>query len=65
MDSFEESQRNIARQIERLDRALVEMREADARTQGALTRLAESQMRSDRKLDALIDIVRGGNDAGR
>lgn len=32
----------------------------DERLQSALTRLAESQAHADRRLDALIDIVRGG-----
>ena len=65
MDRFEETQQNIARQIEHLGRALVELTEAHARTQVALTQLAESQTRSDRKLEALIDIVRGGRDTGQ
>ena len=33
---------------------------ADERQQAALTQLAESQAHTDRRLDALIDIVRGG-----
>jgi chromosome segregation ATPase len=67
-------QENTARQIEHLGHALVELTEAHERTQGtlrelaeghartqeALRELAESQMHSDRRLDALIDIVRGG-----
>lgn len=45
--------------------ALKELAEAYTRTQGALKELAESQVHSDRRLDALIDIVRGGRDTGQ
>lgn len=72
-------QENTARQIERLGNALVELTEAQTRTQESQTRmqeaqtrmeealreLAESQKHSDRRLDALIDIVRGGKDTGQ
>ena len=69
-------QENTARQIEHLGNALValtdahertreELREEAARTQGALRELAESQRHSDRRLDALIDIVRGGAEGGQ
>ena len=69
-------QENTARQIEHLGNALVELTEAHTRTQeslkelaeghtrtqGALKELAESQAHSDRRLDALIDIVREDKD---
>ena len=72
-------QETTARQIEHLGSALVELTEshtrmqgalselaeAHTRTQGALKELAQSQAHSDRRLDALIDIVRGGKDAGQ
>jgi hypothetical protein len=35
-----------------------ELQEAQKRTEGALERLAESQAHTDKRLDALIDIVR-------
>lgn len=60
-----QTQQNTARQIEHLGSALVELTEAHTRTQGALTRLAESQIHSDQRLDALIDVVRGGKDTGQ
>ncbi|HEX8351908.1 MAG TPA: hypothetical protein VF611_03220 [Pyrinomonadaceae bacterium] len=59
------SQGNTARQIEHLGVALIELTEAHTRTQGALTRLAEAQTHSDQRLDALIDIVRGGKGTGQ
>jgi hypothetical protein len=62
---IEAIQENTARQIEHLGRALVELTEAHTRTQDALTRLAEAQAYSDGRLDALIDVVRGGKDKGR
>jgi chromosome segregation ATPase len=72
-------QENTARQIEHLGSALVELTEAHTRTQetlnglaeshmrtqGALRELAEAQKHGERRLDALIDIVRGGKDAGQ
>lgn len=69
-------QENTARQIEHLGNALVALTESHermqeksaeeyARTQEALRELAASQAHTDRRLDALIDIVRGGQDAGR
>lgn len=69
-------QENTARQIEHLGNALVALTEAHertreelaeswARTQGALKELAESQAHTDRRLDALIDVVRGGQGAGQ
>lgn len=63
-ESIARTQENTARQIEHLGGALIKLTEAHARTQGALTRLAEAQTHSDQRLDALIDIVRGGKDAG-
>lgn len=42
-----------------------ELAESHAQTQGSLRELAESQIHSDRRLDALIDIVRGGRDTGQ
>ena len=79
MARIEGIQENTSRQIEHLGSALVELTEAHTRTQGtlrelaeahsrtqeALRELAESQMHSDRRLDALIDIVRGGRDTGQ
>jgi hypothetical protein len=58
-------QENTARQIEHLGSALVELTESHTQTQGALRELAEAQAHSDRRLDALIDIVRGGRDASQ
>jgi chromosome segregation ATPase len=55
-------QENTARQIEHLGRALFELTEAHTRTQEALARLAEAQAHGEQRLDALIDIVRGGKD---
>ena len=76
MARIEGIQENSARQIEHLGSALValteahertreELAESHARTQEALRELAESQRRTDRRLDALIDIVRGGRDASQ
>lgn len=70
LSRIEGIQENTARQIEHLGNALVvlteahertreELAESQARTQESLRRLAESQAHSDRRLDALIDIVRG------
>jgi hypothetical protein len=36
--------------------------QSQARTDEALRQLAEAQAHSDRRLDALIDVVRGGHD---
>jgi chaperonin cofactor prefoldin len=69
-------QENAARQIEHLGNALValtdaheqtreELREQAARTQEALRELAVSQTHSDRRLDALIDVVRGRAEGGQ
>ncbi|MBV9926551.1 MAG: hypothetical protein JOZ96_16140 [Acidobacteria bacterium] len=65
MARIEGIQENTARQIEHMGNALValtesheQMREEYARTQEALRELAESQRHTDRRLDALIDIVR-------
>jgi hypothetical protein len=41
------------------------MQEEHARTQEALRELAESQRHTDRRLDALIDIVRGNGEKGQ
>ena len=54
-----ESLRELAEATQR------ELRELAEATQGALKELALSQAHSDRRLDALIDIVRGGKDAGQ
>ena len=73
---IEGMQENTARQIEHLGSALVELTESHTRTQAALAEehtrtqvalreLAEAQAHSDRRLDALIDIVRGGRDASQ
>jgi len=69
-------QENTARQIEHVGNALValtdaheqtrqEMKELAETTQAALKELAESQAHSDRRLDALIDIVRGRAEGGQ
>lgn len=65
MARVEAIQENTARQIGHLGDALVELTGAHERTQGALRELAEAQAHSDRRLDALIDIVRGGKGTGR
>jgi hypothetical protein len=56
---LEEAQEITTRQIGLLSNALIELTEAHTRTQGALTQLAEAQVHSDHRLDALIDIVQG------
>ncbi|HEX8723038.1 MAG TPA: hypothetical protein VF736_20635 [Pyrinomonadaceae bacterium] len=48
-----------ARQVEHLGAAMVELTEAHTRTEDALARLAEAQAHGERRLDALVDIVRG------
>ena len=53
-----------ARQIDHLGAALVELTEAHGRTEAALARLAEAQAHGERRLDALIDFVRGSKDGG-
>ena len=69
-------QETTARQMEHVGNALIQLTESHermqersseehARTQEALRGLAESQSHTDRRLDALIDIVRGGRDAGQ
>ncbi|MBV8856208.1 MAG: hypothetical protein JOZ02_04525 [Acidobacteria bacterium] len=72
MARIEGIQENTARQIEHIGNALVglteshtRMQEEHARTQAALRELAASQAHTDRRLDALIDIVRGGQGAGQ
>lgn len=45
--------------------ALKELAQAQAQAQAALKELAESQAHSDRRLDALIDIVRGDKERGQ
>ncbi len=76
LSRIEGIQENTARQIEHLGHALVALTEAHEltrerlaesheRTQAALKVLAESQAHSDRRLDALIDIVRGDREAGQ
>jgi hypothetical protein len=64
-DEIRRIQENTERKIKHLSGALIKLKEAETRTQGALTRLAESQAHSDQRLDALIDIVRGGKDTGQ
>ena len=64
-ETIRQTQENTARQIEHLGNALVELTESHTRTEGSLRELAESQMHSDRRLDALIDIVRGGRETGQ
>ena len=51
MDSFDSSLANLTTKVEALA-------DAQIRTEEALARLAESQARTDDRLDALIDIVR-------
>lgn len=65
-------QENTARQIEHIGNALIaltesheRMQEENALTQEALRELAESQRHTDRRLDALIDIVRGERETGQ
>ena len=76
LSRIEGIQENTARQIEHLGNALValteahertreELAESQARTQEAFRELAESQAHTDRRLDALIDIVRGGREEGQ
>lgn len=76
MARIEGIQENTARQIEHLGNALIALTESHTRTQealadehaqtqAALRELAEAQAHTDRRLDALIDIVRGGKDAGQ
>jgi chromosome segregation ATPase len=72
MARIEGIQENTARQIEHLGNALValtesheRMQEENALTQAALRELAESQRHTDRRLDALIDIVRGERETGQ
>ena len=65
LSRIEGIQENTARQIVHLGSALVELTEAHTRTQGALRELAEAQKQSDQRLDALIDIVRGGKGTGQ
>jgi chromosome segregation ATPase len=69
LSRIEGIQENTARQIQHLGDALVALTESQqeehAQTQEALRELAESQRHTDRRLDALIDIVRGGQDAGQ
>jgi len=70
IERIEESQANTARQIEHLGNALIQLTESHTETQQtlaemqrAMAKLAESQAHPDRRLDALIDIVR--EDRGR
>ena len=69
MARIEGIQENTARQIQHLGDALVALTESHTRehaqTQEALRELAESQRHTDRRLDALIDIVRGGRETGQ
>ena len=69
-------QENTARQIQHLGNALSTLTESHtqtqealaeehAQTQAALRELAEAQAHTDRRLDALIDIVGGGKGAGQ
>ena len=62
---IEAIQENTAQQIKHLSGALIELTEAHTRTQETLRELAEAQRHGDRRLDALIDIVGGGKDAGQ
>ena len=76
-ETIRQTQEHTTRQIEHLGNALIELteshtrtqeslrelKESQAQTQESLRELAESQRHSDRRLDALIDIVRGDRDA--
>jgi DNA repair exonuclease SbcCD ATPase subunit len=53
-----------ARQIDHLGAAMVELTKAHMRTEATVARLAEAQAHGERKLDALIDFVRGSKDGG-
>lgn len=64
-ETMQQMQVNTAQQIEHLGNALIELTESHALTQEKFRELAESQMHSDRRLDALIDIVRGGKGTSR
>lgn len=76
LSRIEGIQENTARQIEHLGNALVALTEANtrtrqeiaeeqARTEEALRELKESQARGDRRLAALIDIVRDDRQKGQ
>lgn len=64
-EAHEQTREELAKSHARTMESLSELAEAQAQTQGALKGLAESQAHSDRRLDALIDIVRGGKDTGQ
>jgi chromosome segregation ATPase len=57
---LEESQVMLVAMLRRQHDGVTEMRAAQANADAKIAFLAESQAHSDRKLDALIDIVRGG-----
>jgi chromosome segregation ATPase len=50
--------------LARLSAAQERLAESQRRTDEAMARLADSQAHSDRRLDALIDIVRNGRNSG-
>ena len=64
-ETIRQTQENSARQIEHLGNALVELTESHTRTQESLRELAEAQAHGERRLDALIDIVRRDREAGQ
>lgn len=55
MDGFDASLNNLTVKVEALA-------DAQIRTEEALTRLAEAQVHTDQRMDALIDIVREGRE---
>ena len=54
-----DAQIHTEERMARVETALASLAEAQARTEGALTKLAEAQAHTDRRLDTLIDVVRG------
>jgi hypothetical protein len=61
-EAHERTREEMAESHERTQESLRELTES---TQVALKELAASQAHSDRRLDALMDIVRGGRDTGQ
>jgi chromosome segregation ATPase len=61
-EAHERTRGELAESQAQTQESLRKLNESQARTQEALRELAESQAHSDRRLDALIDIVRGGKD---
>lgn len=64
---LEEVNATLVRLLQHHNDGVTEMRAAQAKADAKIAALAESQMHTDRRLDALIDIVRGnrnGESAG-